>query len=136
MMTLSLSIAIGSTAIAHAEDAAAVPAATKRPGAKKRARRATHEVPPQVEPSTRALPRSAGAVPPGAQLGPDRVIEAPQAPGPDSSPPRETVPASAIPPKRERHERESRPPYPTGYDPGRNMQPTQGFSPSGQSVVP
>ena len=130
---LSLSLSIGLITLAHAEGAADAPHATKRPGARKRARRATHEVP--QEPSTRAV-RSPGAVPPGAQLGPDRTIEAPQAPGPDSSPPRETVPASTIPPKRDRHERDARPSYPTGYDPGRNMQPTQGFSPSGASVVP
>ncbi|MEO6953075.1 MAG: hypothetical protein ABI321_14845 [Polyangia bacterium] len=102
----------------------------------KRARRATHEAPPQAEPSARAL-RIAGKhkVPPGAQLGPNRTIEAPQAPGPDSSPPRETVRATELQHPSDR-QRDARPPYPTGYDPGRNMQSTQGFSPSSDSVVP
>ena len=110
--------------------------------AQKRARAATHEAPPEGPPEgPHRTPRTAGApavASTGADLRPGRVIDAPQAPGPDSSTPREVAPAASVETKRDRkRDRDTvQPPYPTGYDPGRNLQGTQGFAPTNTSVVP
>jgi hypothetical protein len=96
--------------------------------------------PAPVPPPSTLKPAAPGNVPPGAQLTPNRVIEAPQAPGPNTSPGRVVVPADEVKTdrdaKRDANKDVVQPPYPTGADPGRNMQPATGVNPSSQSVVP
>ena len=79
-------------------------------------------------------------MPPGAQLTPDRVIEAPRVSSPDAPRERVAVPAQQVTPtrdrKREAQQVDDKPPYSTGADFGRNTQPNSGIVPTSKSIVP
>jgi hypothetical protein len=114
-------------ASSHADE----PLHHKRHASAKRHRAATPELKPAL---VLAAP---GNVPPGAQLTPDRVIEAPEAPRPHApADDRVVVPASEVTTKRKADHDDVNRSYSAGPDPGRNMQPATGLSPSSQSVVP
>ncbi len=109
---------------------AAPPSHHKRHAAAKRHRTA----PPEPKPAL--VLAAPGNVPPGAQLTPDRVIEAPEAPRPHAQSDRVVVPANEVTTKRNADRDDVNRSYSAGPDPGRNMQPAIGLSPSSQSVVP
>jgi len=129
LLLFSLLLAM-SCLLRSASSHAAEPSHHKRHASSKRHRAAI----PKPKPAfVLAAP---GNVPPGAQLTPDRVIDAPEAPHPGSQTDRVVVPASEVTPQRDAPRADVNRSYSAGPDPGRNMQPATGLSPSSQSVVP